>query len=125
MKAQRNPFKPRVASDYEGWAVLLDGRWRVCGTWQSAMDVALARCDEHGPPCGQKGCPCRIPGPVCSFRGRLLDDCQWCPRCGWSRRLHEEGPVDDHADSDTVPARLKTLTELRERPRPNPQENPR
>jgi len=84
----RNPYKPRVARDYDGWAVLLDGRWELCRNWQEAIGAALERCREHSAGCPRKGCPCHIPGPVCSFREADLDGYPYCPRCGWSRHLH-------------------------------------
>lgn len=88
-RARWNPYKPQVRRDFEGWSVLLDGRWHPHGSWGRAIDAALDHCAEHSPGCGRKGCPCRIPEAVCSFRGRILGDGQYCPRCGWSRRRHE------------------------------------
>lgn len=87
----RNPYKPRVSRDDDGWAVLLDGRWRLHETWRAAVAAALDRCNEHSAGCGRKGCPCGRPGPVCSFDQELLHGDRFCPRCGWARHLHEEG----------------------------------
>lgn len=86
----RNPYKPRVGRDYDGWAVLIDGRWRLVGAWRDAIRVALERCREHSGGCGQRGCPCQRPGPVCSFTTDLLIGDRFCPRCGWARHLHGE-----------------------------------
>ena len=50
----RNPWKPRVARDHDGWVVLLDGRWRLHESWAAAISAALDRCNDHSAGCGQK-----------------------------------------------------------------------
>ncbi len=56
--------------------------------------------DGFKPGCSNWRCQCWIPRPVCEkFMG--FDGWEHCPRCGWSRELHQpDPPKEEDADGE-------------------------